>query len=302
MYDAVIIGGGPAGLTALLYAGRAGLRAALFERAFPGGQMTTTTRIENYPGFAEGIDGMALAQAMEAQARATGAEVRYDEILRLSRDDADDAYAVHLRSETLKTRALVLCMGATPKKLGIADEERLTGAGISYCATCDGAFFKGKSVAVIGGGDTAAEDALYLARNGSDVHLIHRRDRLRAQAHLARRVQETPGITVHWNAAAEALIGQQRLTALTLRDTRDGALSQLEVEGAFVAIGTQPQTALAQELVTLDASGYVVAGEDTRTSARRVYAAGDLRTKPLRQVATAVGDGAVAIWALLEDL
>ncbi len=291
MYDLVIIGGGPAGLSAGLYAARAGLNALLIEREFVGGQASTTDRLENYPGFPEGIGGPELMMAFEQQASAHGLQIQYGEVSDLRLNGAQKQ--LNLNGNPIEARTVILAMGAKRRTLGLANEAQLAGRGISYCATCDGAFYSGRRVAVVGGGNTAVEDALYLAQR-SDVLLIHRRDALRASGPHAQYMLENPRITPQWNCVVEAVEPAQDGLTLTLKHRPDGETIRQSVSALFVAIGTVPETQLVRGMLDLDAEGYIVAGEDTRTSLSGVFAAGDLRTKPLKQVVTAVADGAVA--------
>lgn len=299
VYDVIIVGGGPAGLTAGLYAVRAGLTALLLERELIGGQASTTDRLENYPGFPGGVGGPELMMQFEQQASELGLEIRYEPAERL--ELMGEEKRVVLAGETLQARAVILCMGASRRPLGLPNEQALVGRGLSYCATCDGAFYRGRPVAVVGGGDTAVEDALYLAR-ASHVSLIHRRDQLRAAGLGVKRLTENPSVDLllcRIVTAAEPIEGGLRLT---LQDVRDGQKSRLEVAGLFAAVGTVPNSELARGQVETDAAGCIVAGEDTRTSLPRVYAAGDVRAKALRQVVTAVADGAVAASMAVRDL
>lgn len=299
MLDTLIIGGGPAGLTAGIYLMRAGLSCALYEKQFCGGQAATTNVIENYPGFAQGIGGPELSMAMAEQAQALGLNIHYDEITQLGlRGSVKYAVAGGNRVEA---RSVILCTGAVPRPLGLDNEERLRGRGVSYCATCDGAFYRGKEVCVVGGGDTAAEDALYLARFAKRVTLVHRRDTLRAAKVLAERIKAMPNIDICYDSVVESIAGVQRLERVTIRGVKDGTTHVLPVDGLFIAVGMEPQTGLFGDQLELE-KGYVRAGEDTRTSVALVYAAGDVRTKPLRQVICAASDGAVAAAMAQMDL
>ncbi|MCL1795426.1 MAG: FAD-dependent oxidoreductase [Clostridia bacterium] len=285
MRDTLIIGGGPAGLTAALYAARAGRDVLLLEKSMAGGQMSMTSRIENYPGFADGVDGAELCMAMEAQATRAGAEIRYESALQI--DCAGKR--VQTPSGWIAGKSLILALGAKPRKLSVPGEERLIGHGISFCATCDGALYRGKRVAVIGGGNSAAEEALYLAGLGCEVLLIHRRDTLRAEQSVAALAMENAGITILWNCQVSSFEGDRRLSGVSLQHGRVEAVS-----AAFIAIGRIPDTELIRGQLDLDGNGFIVAGEDCYTNMPNVFAAGDARTKPLRQIATAVADGAVA--------
>lgn len=289
MYDVAIVGGGPAGLTAGIYAARAGLSALLFEKLMAGGQAALTNHIENYPGYADGIGGPELSMAMEEQAVHAGVKVVYEGALQI------DCAGKRVRTSEgwYEARQLILAMGAQPRRTGAEGEERLTGRGVSYCATCDGALYWGKRVAVIGGGNTAAEEALYLAGIGCDVLLIHRRDTLRAEEAVARRVLSDPRITPLWNRQVTAFEGDAQLERLCL----DNGEAE-EVAAAFVSIGRIPDTAIVEGQIDRDAGGFLIAGEDCKTNVAGVFAVGDARTKKLRQVVTAVSDGAVAAAAL----
>ena len=299
MLDAIIIGGGPAGLTAGIYLMRAGLSCVLYEKQFCGGQAATTNVIENYPGFVDGIGGPELSMNMMEQAIKLGLEVRYDEITEVRLTDEEKYVVAGGKREDART--VILCMGATPRPLGVADEDRLRGRGISYCATCDGAFYRGKDVCVVGGGNTAAEDALYLARFAKKVTVVHRRDSFRAAKVLVERMLNTPNVDIYMENVVESISGTQKLEKIVLKNVKDGSEHTLDMDGLFIAVGMEPQTALVEGQVELE-NGYIKAGEDTRTSVRGVYAAGDLRTKPLRQVVCAASDGAVAATMAQMDL
>lgn len=292
MLDVMIIGGGPAGMTAGLYAVRRGLSAAVFERLMIGGQASTTNIIENYPGYPEGIGGPELMMAFQQQAEAAGCEVRYDAI------DSLELNGPIKRARTpegdIEARTCILCMGAQPRRLDVPGEELFRGRGVSYCATCDGAFYRGKRVLVVGGGNTAAEDALYLAGLCEKVYVAHRRDELRADASLTARIRNTPNIEMLWSTVVTELSGGRALERAQLKLLKTGATSEIEIAGAFIAVGQTPINELVRNQLELDESGFIVAGEDTATALPGVYAAGDIRTKPLRQVITAAADGAVA--------
>ncbi len=286
MFDIAILGGGPAGLTAGLYAARAGYRTILIERGFAGGQASTTDKLENYPGFPGGVGGPELMMAFEQQAQGFGLEERYGEVT--SVDLARRVVAVD--GEEISARAFILALGAKRRELGIPGETENIGRGVSYCATCDGAFYRGKRVAVIGGGDTAIEDALYLARF-AQVTLIHRRTELRARGAAVQRAKENPAID--WMLGRNVQSIHREGGALRL-DFKEG--ESLEVDGVFVAVGTVPQTEFLRGALEMDAAGYILAGEDTATGVPGVFCAGDCRKKPLRQVITAASDGAVAAY------
>lgn len=300
MIDIAIIGGGPAGLAAGLYAARGGAQAVLFEEVFVGGQAAKTHQMDNYPGFPEGIAGSELGLRMEQQASRFGLSIRYEPVSEL-----DLMYPVkHIQtaSERVQARSVILCTGASPRKLGIAREETLTGAGVSYCATCDGAFFRGRDVAVVGGGDTALSDALYLARFANRVYMIHRRDALRGCMLLQKAVLAEPKIQMVWNHVVTELLGEGALAGIRLRHVDTSTQRQIPVSGVFIAVGIQPRTDLVRGQLPLTASGYIQTDPFMRTSIKGVYAAGDARETPLRQVVTAVSDGAVAATQALEYL
>lgn len=295
LYDMIIIGGGPGGYTAALYAGRAGLSVLVLEQLGPGGQMATTQHIENYPGFPEGADGFDLAEQMQRQAQRFGAETRLEPVTGLKLEGKVKEITTAFGSYSAKT--VVLATGASPRKLGLPEEESFVGKGISYCATCDGMFYRGKTVAVIGGGNSAVEEALYLSNLCERVYLIHRRDSLRADRAGAEELKKRDNITPVWNRVTVGLNPDPatgRLASLSLEDTLTHARSTLECQGAFVSIGRVPNTQLVEGMVQLDQQGYVAADETTRTNLPGVYAVGDVRQKPLRQIITAAADGAVA--------
>lgn len=300
MLDSIIIGGGPAGLTAGLYLLRAGLRCALFERQFCGGQAATTNVIENYPGFPQGIGGPELSMNMAEQAQSLGLDIRYDEVERV--ELAGETKRVLAAGQEFAAHSVILCMGATPRPLGLADEDRLRGRGVSYCATCDGALYRGRDVVVAGGGNTAAEDALYLSRFARRVVIVHRRDAFRAARALVDRMEKTANIDIVYDHVVESIAGGQKLEEVALRNVKTGSVRALAADGLFVAVGMEPKTELVRGQVELADGGYIRAGEDTRTSLPLVYAAGDIRTKPLRQVVCAAADGAVAASMAALDL
>ncbi len=288
-YEVIILGGGPAGLTAGLYAARSGLKTLLLEGNLPGGQASTTNELENYPGSGR-IGGPELMMKFEEQAKEAGLDIQYQGVIQAYLKE----HALETRSQRYQAQALILATGAARRKLGAAGEDMLAGRGVSYCATCDGALYRGKPVAVVGGGNTAAEDALYLAGIGCPVTLIHRRDALRADQALSRRVLDHPLVTMAWNSVVERIQQTGDGLQLHLRQVKTDQSSVIQAAGCFVAVGTQPQTGLFAGQVDMDPEGYIAAGEDTHTSLPGVFAAGDLRRKPLRQVITAAADGAVA--------
>ncbi|MEA4899471.1 NAD(P)/FAD-dependent oxidoreductase [Bacillota bacterium Meth-B3] len=288
-YDVIIVGGGAAGLTAALYAARAGASTLLLEGTLIGGQTSTTDVLENYPGFLK-VGGPELMMEMEKQAIAAGAEVRYES----ARAVDLNAKTVSTRKVTYQARAMILATGARRKKLGVPGEDALTGRGVSYCATCDGTLYKNKRVAIVGGGRTAVEDALYLANICEHVTIIHRRDSLRAEEAMIRRVLKHDKMTVLWNHVVSSMEEAEGGLKLNLNSTVGAPASSLECAGCFLAVGTEPVSTLYKDQLTLDEAGYVPAGEDTLTQVPGVFVAGDLRAKQLRQVVTAASDGAVA--------
>jgi thioredoxin reductase (NADPH) len=292
IYDMIIIGGGPGGYTAALYAARAGLSALVLERFAPGGQMALTSQIDNYPGFPQGVDGFALGQDMRAAAERFGAKTVMAEVKKL------DLKANPKVAETAKGvfygKTVAFATGANPRKLGIPGEKELTGLGVSYCAHCDGMFYRGKTVAVVGGGNSAAADALILSRIAKKVYIIHRRDALRATKIYHEPLRKAENVEFVWNSAVSAIRSEETLSAVTVRDLQSGREREIRLDGLFVSIGREPATELVAGQLALDEAGYIAASEDTLTSLPGVYAVGDVRSKALRQVVTAVADGAMA--------
>lgn len=292
--DVAVIGAGPAGLAAALYAARAGLDVALFERVSPGGQLATTERIDNYPGFPEGAEGFALASDMAAQATRFGARTVYEAIASVD-FSCEPKRLVTSEGAEHRARIVIVATGARPRKLGLPNERELSGRGVSYCATCDGGFFRGKTAVVVGGGDTAATDALYLARICEKVYLVHRRDKLRATEVYHGALERTPNVEFVWNATPAQIESVDGLvSALLVKSTEDGSERRIDTDAVFVAVGMVPNAEFLAGALELDERGYVVAGEDCATNVPGVFAVGDVRTKSLRQVVTAVSDGAVA--------
>lgn len=292
LYDMVIVGGGPGGYTAALYAARAGLSVVVLEKLSAGGQMALTTQIDNYPGFPDGIDGYTLGQQMQQGAERFGAETELAEVYSL--DLQSPVKTIETSEGTFRGKTVVIATGASPRELGIPGEKELTGRGVNYCAHCDGMFYKGKIVAVIGGGNSAAADAMLLSRIAAKVILIHRRDTLRATKIYHQPLMDAENVEFRWNSSVTELLSDGRLTGLRVQNLKTGEESILECEGLFVSIGRSPNTGLVQGQLELDGAGYIVADESTRTSLPGVFAAGDVRTKELRQVITAAADGASA--------
>ena len=300
VYDMVIIGGGPGGYTAALYAVRAGLDTVLLEKFSAGGQMALTDQIDNYPGFENGIDGFTLAEKMKQGAERFGAQTRYAEVQKV--DLSASPKVVETSEGTFYGRTVVFSTGANPRELGLPEEKELVGRGVAYCASCDGMFYRGKTVVVVGGGNTAAEDALLLSRLASKVILVHRRDTLRATKVYHEPLMQAENVEFRWNSVVTELLHGDKITGVRLKDVQTGEETVVECDGVFVSIGRKPATELVEGQLTLDRSGYVVADESTRTSIPGVFAVGDVRTKVLRQVVTAVADGATAVYYAEEYL
>jgi len=293
LYDVVIVGGGPAGLTAGLYCSRARLKTLLIERMIMGGQVMTTTKVENYPGFPGGIDGPELMMRFQEHCSEFGLETTTGEVTALRVEDGEKILTVDDRQ--VRARAVIITTGAEPSKLDVPGEAEFTGRGVSYCATCDGAFFRDQTIAIVGGGDTAVEEALFLTRFASKVYLIHRRDSLRATKVLQDRLFANEKIEVLWNQVVQKVRGDTSgMTAVVLRDTVRGSTRELPLQGLFVAIGVTPKAHFLADILELDPDGHILTDADCRTSIPGVFAAGDVRKKILKQIATAVGDGAVA--------
>ncbi len=293
IYDILIIGGGPAGYTAALYAARAGLDTVLLERMAAGGQMALTGDIDNYPGFEEGIDGFTLSLKMQQGAERFGAKTVYADVTAV--DFSGKIKKAETSGGDFQGKAVIIATGANPRELGLTDEQKLIGKGVHYCAHCDGRFYKGKTVAVVGGGNSAVSDALYLSGLAKKVFIVHRRDTLRAAKVYHDPLMKAENAEFLWNSTVSELIADSKLTGIKLKDVRTGAVKELACDGVFVSIGRKPATDFLANAVELDPLGYVAAGESTRTNIEGVYAAGDVRTKPLRQIVTAVSDGAVAV-------
>ncbi len=291
MEDVLIVGSGPAGDAAALYAARAGLRTLVLAGAEPGGQLGTTEEVENYPGV-EPVGGMELAERLRQGAEAAGAVFRWEAASALAL--AGEVKRAETAQGAYTARAVICAMGAAPRRLEVPGEEALRGRGVSYCATCDGAFFKGKTVVVAGGGNSAAGEALTLSRLCRQVYLLHRRDTLRAERQYLRRLEAAENVAFLWNARVEAILGESAVQGVAYTDLPAGERREVACDGVFVAIGRRPSTALLAGQVALDEWGYVLADETTRTEVPGVFAAGDLRAKPLRQIVTAAADGAVA--------
>lgn len=294
-YDILIIGAGPAGLTAAIYARRAGLSTLILEDTTYGGQMANTPEVENYPGF-EKISGAELSMNLYNQAIAQGADFQFDGVTSVSLDRSPKLVTTRSK-KTYEARAVIIANGAKRRKIGIPGEEEFSGRGVSYCATCDGGFFRGKTTLVIGGGNTAVEDALYLSNLCKTVHIIHRRDEFRAGRVLVDTMLKKENIVVHYDTVPLEILpneGGQMVGSVRVKNVKSEAESDIEVNGVFVAVGTVPDNAIFKDALELDKTGYIIADESCATSIPGVFVAGDTRTKALRQIVTAAGDGAVA--------
>ncbi len=293
VYDMVIIGGGPGGYSAALYAARAGLKTIVLEKLSAGGQMALTNQVDNYPGFAEGIDGFTLGLQMQEGAERFGAETELAEVA--SVDLQSDPKRIETSEGTFYGKTVVYAAGAGPRELGLLEEKSLVGKGVNYCAACDGMFYRDKTVVVVGGGNSAVADALILSRLARKVILVHRRDRLRADKVYHKALQEAENLEFRWNSTVSRLLHDEKMKGVVLQDVNSKEETVLDCDGVFVSVGRLPNTDLLRGQVELDASGYVIAGESCETSIPGVYAVGDVRTKALRQIVTAAADGAVAV-------
>ncbi len=292
IYDTLIIGGGPAGYTAALYAARGGLDAVLLERMSAGGQMGLTGDIDNYPGFEEGIDGFTLGMKMQQGAERFGAKTEYAEVVDV--DFSQSVKRIETTNGTFLSKTVIIAAGANPRELGVAGEQALIGKGVHYCAHCDGRFYKGKTVAVIGGGNSAVADALYLSRLAQKVYLVHRRNSLRAEKIYHQPLMKAENVEFVWDSTVFEFITADRIKGIKVKNVKTDIETNIFCDGVFVSIGRKPATDFLKGHVELDLNGYIIADESTRTSVHGVFAAGDIRTKALRQVVTAAADGAVA--------
>ncbi len=302
-YELIIVGGGPAGLTAGIYATRDKIKTLLIEKVAPGGQAILSENIENYPGFPEGISGPELIQRMETQAKKFGLEITSEEVKKLkisakggfaSGEKNEKLKIVETENEEYESLAIIIATGAEAKKLNVPGEEKLIGKGVSYCATCDGPFFKNQEVAVIGGGDAAVQEAMFLTRFAKKVFLIHRRAQLRATKILQERAKSNPKIKFLWDTVVSEIYGDKRVDALKTKNVKTGEEKKLPVQGIFVLVGVEPQTKFLQGVATLDENGYILTDENMQTSVPGIYACGDCRKKSLRQIVTACAEGAIA--------
>jgi thioredoxin reductase (NADPH) len=292
LYDVVIIGSGPAGYTAGIYASRAKLKTLIISGSLPGGQLMTTSEVENYPGFPNGIFGPELMMNMRQQAERFGTTIVDDEVTKV--DFKQRPFTVRSHSELYRAESVLICTGATPRKLGIPTEQQFAGRGVSYCATCDGPFFKGEDIAVVGGGDTAIEEATFLTKFGKSVKIVHRRDSLRASKILQEKAFENPKIKFLWNSVVSDIKGNKKITGLTVKDINSEKEESYSVGGLFVAIGHEPNTSIFRGQLEMDDKGYLILKNQTRTSVEGVFAAGDVHDFRYRQAVTAAGFGCMA--------
>lgn len=293
IYDVLILGGGPAGLSAGIYASRARLATLMIEKQSPGGQVIMCEAIENYPGYIGSCSGWELGSAMLQQAEKFGTQTRFAEVVSVELDGPEKVLRT-AEGEAIRGRTVILSMGASPRRLGVPGEMEFLGRGVSYCAVCDGAFFQNKNLVVVGGGDTAVEDAVFLTRYASRVTIVHRRDKFRAQRILQERAFANPLIDVRWNTVVRAILGADTVERVILENVRTGETTELPTDGVFVLIGLNPNTSTLEGVVELDELGYIVTDENMQTNVPGVFAAGDVRRKPLRQIVTACADGAIA--------
>jgi thioredoxin reductase (NADPH) len=295
IYEVIIIGGGPGGLTAGLYTSRARLSTLLIESALFGGQMTTTELIENYPGFPQGVTGDELSRLMEGQAKRFGMETVTEEVVRVSLEG--DMKVVHTYESTYRCEALIISTGTEYRKLGVPGEKEFAGKGVSYCAICDGAFFRDSQIVVVGGGDSALTEALFLTKFAKELTIIHRRDALRGTKIYQERALANPKIKFLWNSIVQEIKGDSMVRSIIVKNVKTGEIKEFETEGAFLFVGLVPRTQFLKGIVQMDEGGYVLTNEHCETSAKGIFAVGDCRKKLLRQIATAVGDGATAAFA-----
>lgn len=292
--EVLIIGSGPAGYTAAIYTARAGLKPVLYQGIQPGGQLTITTEVENYPGFPEGVQGPEMMIHFEKQAQRMGADIRYGIATKV--DFSSKPYKVQIDEENwIESNAIIICTGASAKWLGIPSEQKLNGFGVSACAVCDGFFFRGKDVAIVGAGDTAAEEALYLSKLCTNVHMIVRRDAMRASKVMQERVKATPNITIHWNSVTDEILGDNKVSGVRIHNTVTNEKNEVAVQGFFVAIGHKPNSDIFNGWIDMDETGYIktIPGS-SKTSLEGVFAAGDVQDKTYRQAVTAAGSGCMA--------
>ncbi len=295
IYEVIIIGGGPGGLTAGLYTSRARLSTLLIESALFGGQMTTTELIENYPGFPQGITGDELSRLMEEQAKRFGMETVTEEVVTVSLER--DMKVVQTDESTYRCEALIICTGTEYRKLGVPGEKEYAGKGVSYCATCDGALFQDSQIVVVGGGDSALTEALFLTKFAKELTIIHRRDALRGTKIYQESVCANPKIKLLWNSVVQEIKGDSVVRSVLVKNVKTGEVNELNTEGVFLFVGLSPRTQFLRGLITLDEGGYIITDDNCETSIKGIFAVGDCRKRLLRQIATAVGDGATAAFA-----
>ena len=293
IYDTIIIGGGPAGYSAALYASRAGLDTAVIEKMGAGGQMALTDIIDNYPGFEDGIDGFTLGMKMQQCAERFGTKSIFGEVTKV--EFSDKIKRIDTSDESYFAKTVIIATGANPREIGLEKEKEFLGRGVHYCAHCDGMFYKGKTVVVVGGGNSAAADALYLSRIAKKVYIVHRRDTLRATKIYHAPLMNTENVEFIWNSNVVDITGDSKVEGAVIQSKIDGISREIQCDGIFVSIGRKPATEFLKGVIDLDDNGYIIADESTRTNIEGVFAAGDVRTKVLRQVVTAVSDGAVAV-------
>ncbi|MCO5386665.1 thioredoxin-disulfide reductase [Desulfosporosinus sp.] len=292
MYDVIIVGAGPAGLTAGIYTARGGLKTAVVELAMPGGQAASTENIENYPGFPDGINGYELMNLFHKQALSFGVEFIFEEVQKLELKEA--VKKIHTTGQVLEARSIIITAGSKPRLLGVPGEDNFRGSGVSYCATCDGAFFKGKKVVVVGGGDAAIEEGAYLTKFAEEVTIVHRRAGFRASQIVLNRAKDNPKIRFELNAVVEEILGSNHVEGVRVRNVLSNETRNIPADGVFIYVGTDPNAQFIDEEIETDDRGYILTDALLQTNIKGVYAAGDIRNTPLRQVATAVGDGALA--------
>jgi len=291
--ELIVVGGGPAGLTSAIYSARALIDTLVIEKMLPGGQPVLTTFIENYPGFPEGISGPELAERLEAQAGKFGAKIITSQpVLNISR--REEGFEIKTEMESFLGKAVIVATGTSPRKLNVPGEEEFTGRGVSYCAVCDGAFYRDRVVAVVGGGDSAMDESIYLTRFASKVFVIHRRNQLRAEKILQERAFSNPKISFIWDTVVQSIEGDRKVELLKLKNVKTGEISELKVDGIFVYIGSTPNSSMVKDLVELDENGFIITDNCMKTSVPGLFAAGDVRNTNFRQLATAIGDGAIA--------
>jgi len=294
-YDVIIVGAGPAGLSAAIYSARGGLKTAIFEKAMIGGQINVTDEVENYPGFEEPLAGFDLTEKMHLQAERFGAEFLEEEITAIGLEGL--CKIVETAEGKYRAKSVIICTGAHPRRLNVPGEEQFTGRGVSYCATCDGALYRDKVVAVVGGGDSAIEEGLFLTRFAKKVHVIHRRDSLRAQKIIQERAFKNPKMEFIWDSVVQEIRGEDKVRELEIYNRKTNQITHLPVDGIFIYVGILPNNELLESRLALDSAGFVLTDENMHTNVPGIYAAGDIRHTVLRQVVTATSDGAIAAWS-----